>query len=47
VAAALKLGFTEIPVVRAAHLSPEQREAYAIAENRLTEDGCWNEPMLA
>ena len=46
VAAALKLGLDAVPVVRIAHLSPAQREAFAIADNRLTDSSPWDEQLL-
>ena len=46
VAAALKLGLDAVPVVRIAHLSPAQRQAFAIADNRLTDTSQWNEQLL-
>ena len=46
VAAALKLGLDAVPVVRIAHLSPAQREAFAIADNRLTDSSQWDEQLL-
>ena len=45
-AAALKLGLEAVPVVRIAHLSPAQREAFAIADNRLTDTSHWDEQLL-
>ena len=45
-AAALKLGLDTVPVVRIAHLTPAQREAFAIADNRLTDTSQWDEQML-
>lgn len=41
------LGWTEVPVVRLDHLSPEQARAYAIADNRLSETSTWDETLLA
>ncbi len=46
VAAALKLGMDTVPVVRIAHLSPAQREAFAIADNRLTDTSHWDDQLL-
>lgn len=46
VAAALKLGLDTVPVVRIAHLTPVQREAFAIADNRLTDTSHWDEQLL-
>ena len=46
VAAAIKLGLEAIPVVCISHLSPEQRQAFAIADNRLTDTSQWDERLL-
>lgn len=46
VAAAIRLGLDAVPVVRIEHLSPEQRQAFAIADNRLTDTSQWNERLL-
>jgi DNA modification methylase len=46
-AAARKLGLTEVPVIELAHLSPAQKRAYVIADNRLALDAGWDEAMLA
>ena len=46
VAAALKLGLDSVPVVRIGHLSPAQRQAFAIADNRLTDTSQWDEQLL-
>lgn len=47
VAAAKELGYSEAPSIRLEHLTPEQVEAFAIAENRLVETGEWDNDMLA
>ena len=47
VAAARKLGFTEVPVVELAHLSEAERRAYVIADNRLAELAGWDREILA
>lgn len=39
-------GQTEILAIRLEHLTPEQAEAFAIAENRLAETGEWDETQL-
>ena len=44
--AAKKLGLTQVPCIRAEHLSEAQWRAYSIADNRLTELGDWNEELL-
>ncbi|MBV9932550.1 MAG: ParB N-terminal domain-containing protein [Alphaproteobacteria bacterium] len=46
VAAALKLGLETVPVIRIEHLSPNQRRAYMIADNRLTDISRWDERLL-
>ncbi len=47
VAAARKLGFTEVPVIQLAHLSDAERRAYVIADNRLAELAGWDQEILA
>jgi DNA modification methylase len=47
IAAARKLGLTEVPVIELGHLSPAQKRAYVIADNRLALDAGWDEEMLA
>lgn len=44
--AARKLGMTEVPVIELAHLSPAQKRALVIADNRLALDAGWDEAML-
>ena len=46
-AAARKLGLAEVPVIELSHLSPAQKRAYVIADNRLALDAGWDEEMLA
>jgi hypothetical protein len=46
-AAARKLGLAEVPVIELAHLSPAQKRAYVIADNRLALDAGWDEELLA
>jgi len=41
------LGWTEVPVIRLEHLSPEQVMAYRLADNRLTDCSTWDERLLA
>jgi DNA modification methylase len=43
---AKRLGITEIPVIFLAHLSPEQARAFAIADNRLSENSRWDKKLL-
>lgn len=46
VEAAKFLGLTQIPVITLDHLTKEQAKAFAIADNRLTENATWNEALL-
>jgi len=45
-AAAHKLGLKLVPVVVLEHLSPTQRRALVIADNRIAENAGWDEAML-
>lgn len=45
--AARKLGLAEVPVIELAHLSPTQKRAYVISDNRLALDAGWDDAMLA
>lgn len=45
-AAAKTLGFTWVPVIILSHLTAQQKIAYAIADNKLTELGTWNMELL-
>ena len=45
--AARRLGLDAVPVIRLAHLSPEQVRAYRIADNKLALDAGWDEELLA
>ena len=45
--AAKKLGLKSVPVVRLSHLTPEQKRAYVIADNRLAEKAGWDQEILA
>jgi DNA modification methylase len=47
VLAARKLGLTEAPVIVLSHLTPPQRRALMIADNRIGENAGWDEEMLA
>ena len=40
------LGWTEVPTITLDHLSPDQVQAYRIADNRLTENSSWDERLL-
>ena len=45
--AAKLLGRTSVPTIRLEHLSPEQVQAYIIADNRLAELAGWDDAILA
>src|SRR5271165_3878003 len=45
-AAARKLRMTEVPVIVLDHLTPTQRRALVLADNRLTLSAGWEEEML-
>jgi len=47
VLAARSSGLSSIPVIRLEHLTAEQARAFAIADNKLTENSEWNEQLLA
>jgi DNA modification methylase len=47
VEAATTLGLPEVPCIRANHLSEGQKRAFAILDNRLTEDATWDFQLLA
>ena len=44
---ARKLGLTDVPCIRLAHLSEAQRRAYVIADNKLALNAGWDDAMLA
>ena len=44
--AAQRLGMTQVPVIVLAHLSPAQRRALVIADNRIAENAGWDEELL-
>lgn len=44
--AATLLGLTEVPTITLEHLTPSQRSAFMIADNRLTENSTWDERLL-
>lgn len=46
-AAAKRLGLTDVPCVRLTHLSPEQKRAYVIADNKLALKAGWDPEILA
>jgi hypothetical protein len=45
--AARKLGLDIVPVIELAHLSPTQKRAYILADNRLAENAGWDKELLA
>jgi ParB-like nuclease domain len=47
VLAAKELGWDEVPVIALEHLDAAQRRAFAIADNRLTENSAWDDRLLA
>lgn len=47
VAAARLLGLESIPTLRLSHLTPEERRAYVIADNKLALDAGWDQDLLA
>jgi ParB-like chromosome segregation protein Spo0J len=46
VAAALELGMASVPTVLLEHLSPAQKRAYIIADNKLAEQAGWDKAIL-
>ncbi len=47
VAAAKLLGLAEVPTLQLSHLSPLQKRAYILADNRLAEKAGWDKEILA
>ena len=45
-AAARKLGFSEVPIIRLTHLSAEEQRLFALADNKLPELGSWDFDQL-
>ena len=45
-AAAHRLGLSEVPVIELGHLSPNQKRAYIIADNKLALAAGWDEELL-
>ena len=43
---ARRLGMTEVPTVIVRHLSPEQKRAFAIADNKIAENASWDLEIL-
>lgn len=46
VLAAKEIGLTQVPVIVARDWTEEQRRAYTLADNRLSENGEWDEELL-
>ncbi|MBC7939899.1 MAG: site-specific DNA-methyltransferase [Chitinophagaceae bacterium] len=44
--AARQLGMTEVPTIELSHLTPAQRRAYVMADNRLALSAGWDDDML-
>jgi len=44
--AARQLGLDTVPVIELAHLTPAQKRAYILADNRLAENAGWDEELL-
>ncbi len=44
--AARKLDLKEVPVIELAHLTPEQKKAYILADNRIAENAGWDQALL-
>ncbi len=47
VEAAKLLGMVEVPCVRLEHMSPEQKRAYVLADNKLALNAGWDDEILA
>lgn len=44
--AAIRLGLAQVPVLRLAHLTPEELRAYALADNKLAANAGWDAEIL-
>ncbi|MEN9493450.1 MAG: hypothetical protein RJA63_3899 [Pseudomonadota bacterium] len=44
--AARQLGHSTVPVIELAHLTPNQKRAYILADNKLAENAGWDEELL-
>ena len=44
--AAKEISLDKVPSIRASHLTDAQKRAYIIADNKLTENGGWNQDLL-
>ena len=47
VPAARQLGLTTVPVIELAHLTPAQKQAYILADNKLAEQAGWDKDLMA
>jgi len=47
VAAAKSLGRSSVPCVRLSHMTPEQKRAYVLADNKLAMNAGWDDDILA
>ena len=47
VEAAKLIGMTEVPCVRLEHMTPEQKRAYVLADNKLALNAGWDDELLA
>src|SRR5689334_5742166 len=47
VEAARKLGMASVPCLRVDHMSPAEKRAYVIADNKLALNAGWDEELLA
>lgn len=47
VLAATKLGMIKVPTVDISYMTPAQRRAYVIADNKLAANATWNDALLA
>ena len=47
VLAARKLGLESVPVIELSHLTPIQRQAYVLADNKLSLNAGWDDELLA
>lgn len=45
-AAARGLGLKTVPCIELSHLTPEQKRSYLIADNKIAQNGLWNEEFL-
>jgi ParB-like chromosome segregation protein Spo0J len=45
-AAARSLGLKSVPCIELGHLTPEQKRSYLIADNKIAQNGLWNEEFL-